>query len=221
MDSRCHRRRKLPAVCGRRTRRPSRRIRPADHAGTAGAGRHGVLQSADPSAVAGSPEHHDDDLQSDRDLHRAAVGQRGFRSLLHAVTRHVLRRHVRRLLPPPEPGVGNRPRLLEGRAPRSAVSSSSSIPTTARQPSRAVQSATGGHVINFENRYRTKDGLLQVAAVVRVALHRAGTRLRRGARCHGTQSCRGRPASQRAESSRWRAGAPRPRPAPRASSWPT
>ncbi len=121
MDSRRRRRQKLPAGSGRRAGRPSRRIRAADHAGPARAGRDGILQSADPPAVAGSAEHDDDDLQSDRDLHRAAVGHRGFRSVLHAITRSVLRRHLRRLLPPPEPGVGNGSGLLARGAARGAV----------------------------------------------------------------------------------------------------
>jgi PAS domain S-box-containing protein len=58
--------------------------------------------------------------------------------------------------------------------------------------------ATGGACHQLRKPLSHEGRILQVAAVVRIALHRAGTRLCRGPRCDGTQSRRRCPASQRA-----------------------
>ena len=115
-----------------------------------------------------SADDDDDDLQPDRPVHRAEMGQRRSRPLLHALTRSVLRRHVRRLLPPGESGVADRPRSFRGRAPSHRRSSNSSIPTTVGNHSRAVDA---GHRGASSSTSRTgierKDGSYKWLAVVR------------------------------------------------------
>ena len=154
-------------------------------------------------------------------LHRAAVGQRGFRSLLHAVTRSVLRRDLRWLFPPPESGVGNRPRLLKGRAPRIAVRRVRPSRRPRGHHTRAVQGGNRGACHQLREPVSHQGRILQVAPMVRVALHRAGTRSTPPRATSRSAKPPRMPCVATRMSSRWRAGAPRPRPSPRASSWRT
>ena len=99
--------------------------------------RDGVLQPRHPRADAELLRDDDDGGQPDRPVRRAQMGRRGARPVLHAVARPVLRRHLRRLLHPRQPGVAavlgftDEAELLRRR------SWTSCTPTTAPPRSRA------------------------------------------------------------------------------------
>ena len=179
----------------------------------------------------------------DRAVRRAQVGERGARPLLHAVARSVLRRDLRRLFRPGQPRLAAACSALRTRSSAPRRSWTSSIPRIARPPVTALSAlTTGGHVIDFENRYRARDGSYKwlqwaaapfptqglVYAAARDVTDRksAEAALRVYARRDGARQDRSRNRTPNASrswsrSSRWRARSPSGPPGPRASSSPT
>ena len=108
----------------------------------------------------------DDRRQPDRPVRRAEARDRGARPLLHALARPALHRDLRRLLPPRQSGLAARARVRRGGAARGIAVHRLRPPRRSRGHARrrCRRCRTGAHVIDFENRYRARRRLVQVAA---------------------------------------------------------
>ena len=202
----------LPILQGRRVRR-----------------RAGVLQPRHVRTDAELLAMMTDRVQPDRPVRRAEMGRRGSRPVLQAVARPVLRRDLRRLLRAGQSGLADGARILgrgNARAPRSWTSC---IPTIGTPRSgRCRRCTTGERVIDFENRYRAKDGSYKRLQWTSAPFTPSGTRLRRRARRDRSPSRRGSTAAERRAAGATGPGArrrshsaPSRPPWPRASSSPT
>ena len=96
---------------------------------------------------------------ADRSVRRPEVGGRRARDVLQPVARSAVRRQPRRLLSSTQSGVDTTSSASTRRSCWRRRSSTSSIPTIAPRTLDAVSALTAGsRLINFENRYRARDG---------------------------------------------------------------
>ena len=179
VDTRRHSRQQLPSRRGGRTRRPSCRVRPADHAGTPRPGRAGVLQPRHPRALAGPAGDDDDDLQPDRSVHRAEESQRRPRPLLQAVAGSVLRRHVRWLLRAGQSGLADVARSVRGGAAIDAVHGLDAPGRPGAFGRRGGDAGDRGAADRLREPVSNEGRVVQMDPVVRRAVREAGTHLRR------------------------------------------
>ena len=96
----------FPRAEAARTRRPAQRLRPPDSPRRRRGRGDGVLQRRHPGAGCRAARHDDGGGRPDWALRRRQVGRRRARRVLRPVTRSVVRRQLRGVFPPSQPGLG-------------------------------------------------------------------------------------------------------------------